>query len=114
MPWVYDPHSGGTKIPPAQYEVIRQQAEAFAKTRQWYLTHELILRFRNQFCYLDGRDRKEKEAFPLGRLRYIPAWGWTFAFYTYGHERYEPCIFPSGQWEGTLEEAIEICEMYLC
>lgn len=113
MPWVYDPHSGGTKIPPAQHDTLRRQAAAFAKTRPWFSEYELVLRFKNQFCYLDAMNREDKKPFPIGRLRYFTTRGWSLAFYTYSNERYEPCIFPSGQWEGTLEEAISVCEIYL-
>jgi len=105
MPWVYDPHSGGNKIPPYQYDMLRRQAETFAKTRSWFPKYELILRFKNQFCYLDALNRKEKEQFPIGRLRYFRENAWSLAFYTYSNERYAPCIFPSGEWEGTLRVA---------
>ena len=30
MPWVYDPHSGGVKIPPAVQERTRQRILAYA------------------------------------------------------------------------------------
>lgn len=113
MPWVYDPHSGGTKVPTEQHETLRKQAEAFAKTRSWYSEYDIVLRFKNQFCYLDALNRKDKEQFPIGRLRHFNTRGWSLAFYTYSNERYEPCVFSSGKWEGTLEEAIEACEMYL-
>ncbi len=35
------------------------------------------------------------------------------AFYTYSDERYEPCLFDSGRWEGTPEKALEIGVMYI-
>lgn len=113
MPWVFTPHSGGNKIPPAQHDMLRCQAEAFAKTRPWFSEHELVLRFKNQFCYIDAMARKEKKPFSMGRLRYFSENVWSLAFYRYSNERYEPCIFPSGKWRGTLEEAIEVCEIYL-
>ena len=112
MPWVYNPHSGGVKIPPHQQEALRNQAEAFAKTRPWFSQFELILRFKNQFCYLDGMNRKDNRPFPLGRLRHFQH-DWSLAFYKYSDERYEPCFFSSGKWTGTLEEGIAICEAYL-
>lgn len=111
--WVYDPHSGGNKIPSNNHWQIQLQADKFAKTRPWCVTHELKLRFRNQFCYLDGLKKGEKTPFPLGRLRYFRDNTWSLAFYTYSNERYEPCFFPSGKLEGTLEEALSVCEMYL-
>ena len=62
MPWVYDPHSGGAKIPSGQHSMLRAKAEAFAKTRAWFSTYELVLRFKSQFCYLDAIDRADKKS----------------------------------------------------
>jgi hypothetical protein len=35
------------------------------------------------------------------------------AFYTYSHEKYEPCVFHDGSWHGTPEEAFDISAVYL-
>ena len=35
------------------------------------------------------------------------------AFFTYSHERYEPCFFPSGKQFGTPEEAFDVGAVYL-
>jgi hypothetical protein len=72
----------------------------------------LQLRFKNQFCYLDGA-KKGEDTFPLGRLRYFGPDTLSLDFYTYSNDRYEPCMFPNGQWFGSLEDAIAICELYL-
>jgi hypothetical protein len=109
--WHYDPHSGGQKISPAVRSKTEAIALAYSKTRPWYPKYQLRLRFRGQFCYLDGCEDGGK-AFPLGRLRYFSENKWSLAFYTYSNERYEPCIFPTGEWCGTVEDAIRICEMY--
>jgi hypothetical protein len=37
---------------------------------------------------------------------------WSLAFFTYSHERYEPCTFPNGSFHGTPEEAFEIDAAY--
>ena len=37
----------------------------------------------------------------------------SMAFYTYSHEKYEPCFFDSGSDHGTPEEAFEIGAVYL-
>jgi hypothetical protein len=47
------------------------------------------------------------------RLRYFALRGWTLAFYTYSHERYEPTFFPSGELHGTPEEALDVGAVYL-
>lgn len=103
--------TGGIIIQPNLYASIRSQADAFAVSRPWYSEFKLQLRFKKQYCYLDAEEKDD--LFPLGRLCYFGPNKWCFAFYTYSNQRYEPCIFPSGEWFGTIEQAIEICEMYL-
>jgi hypothetical protein len=50
----------------------------------------------------------------LCRLRYFgDEERWTMAFYTYSHERYEPCVFDSGSFHGGPEEAFETAAVYL-
>ena len=94
------------------------------------------IRFRGPLCYIDahkdpappdkellaitGETREEymarMRATPvhLCRLRFRgdeEAWG--LAFYTYSHERYELCRFPSGSFHGTVEDAFDVGAMYL-
>jgi len=33
--------------------------------------------------------------------------------YTYSHEKYEPCMFSNGTFQGTPEEAFEMAAIYL-
>jgi hypothetical protein len=106
------PPVGGIKIPPKAQPFISAQVDAYAATRPWHNEFQLQLRFKNQFCYLDAA-KKGEDVFPLGRLRYFGSECWSLAFYTYSNESYESCMFPSGEWFGTLEEAIAICELYL-
>ena len=112
MPWYYNPQSGGIKIPPTLYDKIRKQAHAYETTRPWHPGSSLRLRFKSQFCYLDAV-REGEDPFPLGRLRYFSDDRWSLAYYTYSHERYEPCILDNGEWCGSLEQTIAACEMYL-
>jgi hypothetical protein len=35
------------------------------------------------------------------------------AFYTYSHEKYEPCVFNNSDWHGTPEEAFDTSAVYL-
>jgi len=113
MPWVYDPQSGGNKIPVNQYDALCKQAQAFERTRKWFPKCQLSLRFKGQFCYVDVLEQGEKAPSPLARLRYFRDNDWTMAFYTWSQERYEPCFLYNGKWEGTLEQAIETCEPFL-
>lgn len=110
--WCLSPQSGGIEISEQAKPIIRAQVEAFSKTRPWYLRFHLHLRFKNQFCYVDAAENDDNP-FPLGRLRYFDLHRWSLGFYTYSNERYEPTIFPSGYWFGTIEEALQICEVYL-
>jgi hypothetical protein len=112
MPWVYAPHSGGTKIPSNFHEELIKKSETFAASYAWYPDIQLKLRFKGQFCYVDTVSKKGGHIFPLCRLRYFQR-GWSLALFTYSNERYEPCIFPGGKWEGTFEAALKICEPFV-
>jgi hypothetical protein len=112
--WVYDPQSGGEKIPPLLQEqvrerLIRRAAKIVPGKEDW-----LRVRFSGVFCYMDAQVPGESVVTHLCRLRYLDKPDrWSMAFYTYSHERYEPCVFRSGRWEGTPEEALDIGAMYI-
>jgi hypothetical protein len=110
--WCFSPQHGGNKISDKQRLAVCDQITAFAQTRPWYPRFCIRPRFKSQFCYLDAVEGSGNP-FPIGRLRYFAPKQWSLAFYTYSNERYEPCLFPSGEWMGTIEEAIIVCEMYL-
>jgi len=112
--WTYSPHSGGTKIPPKMHEEICKQVDFFACARPWYPDIQLKARFKGQFCYIDTMEKRDgaDRLFPLCRLRYSNR-GWSMALFTWSNERYEPCIFPNGEWEGMLEEALIVCEPFI-
>ena len=112
MPWVYDPHSGGLKIPPHIHETICKQAEAYAQTRLWYPRIQLKLRFKTQFCYIDTIEEGDNRLFPLCRLRHFKS-DWSLALFTYSNDRYEPCLLSNGKWTGTLEEGLATCEHFI-
>lgn len=112
--WTYDPHGGGSKVSPKIHEEICEQVEAFASTRPWYPGIQLKARFKGQFCYIDTLEKRDGEDrfFPLCRLRHLSG-GWSLALFTWSNERYSPCIFPNGQWEGTIEEALAVCDPFI-
>jgi len=136
--WVFDPNSGGTKIP----EAVKTRSET--RLRRYAETHfagrytRLDFRFRGQFCYIDAYTEPappgpnwppagwpESQEEYLERLRNTPThlcrlryFGneerWGFAFYTYSHERYELSVFPSGEFLGPPEEALRVsADLYL-
>ena len=50
---------------------------------------------------------------PVCRLRHFRIDNWSIALYSYGLDKYEPCILDSGKWDGSLEEALKIGNLYL-
>ena len=135
--WVYDPQSGGRKIPGSIKPRIHQRILAHAERHYAGKYNRIEILFRGKFCYIDAyrepflpadydpelygdksRDERiaELREFPthLCRLRYFGDEDrWSMAFYTYSHEKYEPCIFDNGDWHGTPEEAFDTSAVYL-
>src|SRR5437773_1558204 len=69
MPWVYDPHSGGRKIPPAVRQRTEQRIRAYADQ---YFAGQFIrldIRFRGALCYIDAFVEPEEPSRELLRLR---------------------------------------------
>ena len=135
-PWVYDPHSGGVKIPERVQQRTRQRILVYAEQHYAGKYTRLDVRFRGQFCYIDAYtephvppdfpppnwpesreeqlERLRNTPTHLGRLRYFgDEDGWSMAFYTYSHETYEPCFFNTGSDHGTPEEAFDTAAVYL-
>ena len=113
-PWVFNAHTGGSKIPERDYAQIR--ARIHAHCAKLYPTNRVVvdIRFRGVFCYVDAYEKGSDQPIHLCRLRFFAGREeWSLAFYTYSSERYEPCFLSSGAWCGTLEEAFETGSMYL-
>jgi hypothetical protein len=114
MPWVYNPHVGGTKIPPKVQERVRARLASHAAKHYTGRYDRLDVRFRGALCYVDAYVHGTRGPVHLVRLRYFGSEDrWTLAFYTYSHERYEPCAFVDGSFHGTPEDALDIGAMYL-
>jgi hypothetical protein len=135
MLWVYDPHRGGKRIPPAVRERTRQRILAYAEEHYAGKYIRLEIRFKGKFCYIDaycepdvpedwpppdsGETREEcierlrNTPIHLCRLRYFTEDRWSVPFYTYSRQKYEPCILDNGRFEGTLEDCIEVGAVYL-
>ena len=134
--WVFDPDSGGVKIPEKVKQRTTARIERYAAEHLTGRYTRLDIRYRGQFCYIDAFTEPEPpgEGWPppdwpetreefLARLRETPTHlcrlrffgnedGWSFAFYTYSNERYELCIFPSGGFFGPPEEAFQTASVY--
>lgn len=131
--WVYDPHSGGSKIPDRIKDRIRSRIIAHANKNYAGKYTTLDIRFRNQFCYINAyqepsasdifvppdTDREEylerirKTPIQLCRLRYFSEDRWSVAFFSYGKMKYVPCVFDNGTFEGTPEEGLDVGAVYL-
>jgi hypothetical protein len=134
--WVYDPHSGGVKIPPAVRQRTEQRIRAYAEKHYAGKFIRLGIRFHGALCYIDAYTEPEKPSpdllritgesreqflerrrntpLHLCRLRYFgDEEAWSMAFYTYSHEKYEPSVFDNGTFHGTPEEAFETAAVYL-
>jgi len=132
--WMFDPHRGGVKIPPATQEATRKRIIAYAEKKYVGKFTRIDVRFKGAHCYIDAYkepfapkrfrsvgaetrqvfiERLRNTPTHLVRLRHFSADRWSVAFYTYSHERYEPCCYHGGEWFGTPEQAFEIGACYL-
>lgn len=136
MPWVYDPHSGGVKIPSNVKEHTKARLLAHAEENYKGKYERLSIRFRGQFCYIDAYVMPAiPDDFPppdfsetreqyiervmgtpthLCRIRYFGKDNtWSLAFYKYSDEKYAPCVYRNGTFHGTPEEAFDVGAVYL-
>ena len=114
--WVYDPHVGGQKIPLDIQKQTYERIMAHAHKIRPKQADSLRIHFKSHFCYIDFLEEVSGRMAPmqLCRLRYLGKPDeWSMAFFTYSNEKYEPCLFASGKWLGTPEEAFEIGAVYL-
>ena len=132
--WVYNPHVGGKPISPLVRASVTQRIQAYAAKHHAGKFSRIDLRFRGPLCYIDayhepdpariyvpeGASRQERieqlrnTPTHLCRLRYFgDPEHWSFAFYTYSQEKYEPSFFLGGSDHGTPEEAFETCAPFL-
>lgn len=135
--WVYDPQSGGVKIPNHMKPRIRERILAHAQQQYAGKFNSIDVRFRSKFCYIDaytepfvpedydpelfgGISREErieqlrKMPTHLCRLRYFGnADKWSLAYYSYAQMNYKASYFDNGSQHGTPEEAFDTCSMYL-
>ena len=121
MPWVYDPHSGGVKIPKRTKESTEKRILTYAQKHYAGKFTRLAIRFRSQFCYIDAYtepyvpdafsppdfpesreeyvERRRNTPMHLCRLRHFSEDRWSVAYYSYSKMRYDPCVFDNGSFE---------------
>jgi hypothetical protein len=114
--WVFDPHSGGVKLSQSRKREVENRIQRYAEENLQEKSDKIETRFRGPLCYVtawqtesDGRQFR----FPLCRLRHFDMERWSIALFTWSNEKYEPCIFPSGEWFGTIEECLELGTTFL-
>jgi hypothetical protein len=117
-------------IPNAVQSALRARLERHVRTHWKHRCREVVVRFRGTFAYVDAfplhhqfmpgttpEKQAQIEATPthLCRLGYLGrADLWTFAFFKYSDEKYEPSFLPSGASVGTPEEALDCAaQVYL-
>jgi hypothetical protein len=133
--WVYDPHSGGVKIPAAVQVRTDQRIRAYAEKHYAGRYTRLDVRFRGALCYVDAFTEPEEPSaallrgrgetrdqylegmrnYPLHicRLRHFSEDCWSMAFFSYGGMKYEASVLDTGEFIGTPEQGFEAGAMYL-
>ena len=134
--WVRHPDAGGIKVPEPVKDRTRRRILNHANKKYKGRFTRLDIRFRGALCYIDAyrepdvppdwppEDWGETRVEMIERLRNTPVHlcrlryfgdedGWSVAFFTYSNEKYSPCMYPSGDWYGTPEEAFDIGAVYL-
>jgi hypothetical protein len=112
--WVFSPNRGGQNISLTLREQTSQRILRHAAKIIPQKAAQIRVRFKGPFCYIDAQEPDSPVPMHLCRLRYMGVLsGWSMAFYTYSNEKYEPCVFMSGGFFGTPEEALEIGVIYL-
>jgi len=125
--WVYNPHTRGKSIPPGVKARTERRILDYAAKHYPGKFTRVGVRFHGALCYIDvytepdiprgstpppGETRDQW----IARLRSIPMhlcriryFGneerWSFAWYTYAHEKYEPSFLITGEDHGTPEKA---------
>lgn len=137
MPWLYNPdeeNEDGIPLPVQQRTEKRIRDYARENYTGDFL--KIDIRFSDFFCYIDayvepdrpdegmlkltGQTeeeyliRRRNQPIHLCRLEYENDEDrWQLAFFTYSHEKYEPCNFHTGSSHGTPEDAFETAAVYL-
>jgi hypothetical protein len=133
--WVFNPHRGGAAISLSLRTDLQRRIDKHAAANYAEMYTRIELRFRGPLCYMEAYREPEEPSrellkvlklsrddylargrnvpVHLGRLRHLAGDRWSYAFYKYSDEKYEPCTFPNGTWFGSPEEAFDIGARYL-
>ncbi len=112
MPILYRPSTGGKGIPDAVKVRTERRILDYAKQHCPGKFTRIDVSFRGSFCYIDACVEADSPMH-LCRIRYCGnETRWSFAFYTYSHDRYESARLMSGDNQGTPEEAFETSTLF--
>ena len=116
--WVYNPHTGGKSIPPAVKAHTQQRILDYAHQHYAGRFTRIDVRFRGALCYIDAYTEPDtpegSTPMHLCRIRYFGnADRWSFSWYSYAHEKYEPSFLITGADQGTPEEAFATSALFL-
>ena len=138
LAWGISPHTGGNKIAVRTKDVVQRRLQTHFELLGHHKPFRLNVRFHGALCYIDAFKQPDPGPSPewvsywessgysldeakaayrqdpthLGRLRHFDLDRWSYAFFTYSNERYEPTTLGT-DWFGTPEQALEIGCMYL-
>jgi hypothetical protein len=120
--WMFNPTSGGTKIPEQLRPTIAARVRRHLEEHFGGRYRTVDVRFRGKFCYVDvyqdpdlpedwpppgfgetreqALERLRTTPLRLCRLRFRGSDTWSFDLYSYASERYEPNVFATGDWGG--------------
>ena len=129
------PHTGGRPISEAVQNAVRMRILNHAREHYAGKYRRIDVRFKGALCYIDAyqeprlvseavaaltgetadefAERVRNTPVHLVRLGYFDEDRWSLSFYTYSHERYEPCSYPNGEEFGTVEQAFDVGAVYL-
>lgn len=129
------PHTCGKPIPESVQNAVRMRVLNHARDKYAGRYWKIDVRFDGDLCFMDAfkepeiasesvagltgetadefRERVRNTPVHLVRLGYFDENRWSLSFYTYSHERYEPCSYPNGESFGTVEQAFDVGAVYL-
>jgi hypothetical protein len=109
---VYRSSRGGKSIPDGVQVRTERRILDYANQHCAGKFSRIAVSFRGSFCYIDAYVEPETPTH-LCRIRYCGSEDrWSFAFYTYAHEKYEPSFLMSGDHQGTPEEAFATSTLF--
>lgn len=105
-------------LTPAIQKQIEERVMAHARKILPLKADQIRVRFKSRsgsdYCYIDADEGNGLALMHLCRLGWRgKSEEWDLAFYTYSNEKYQQCVYGTGKFLGTPEEALEVGIVYL-